>query len=95
MFEKVLNAPLDVASVGSLKLLQGIINLVPTQNFPKNLHFLPPDTHVSGDTYQGIRNVSFWENFAQESFLTKDLRLIWKVRVDWIMPTYTECQKSH
>ena len=24
----------------------GVIHLVRTQHFPKNLHFLPPDTHM-------------------------------------------------
>ena len=36
----------------------GVIHLKRTQNFPKSLHFLPPDA------YQGVRNVSFSENFA-------------------------------
>ena len=38
-----------------------IINLVCSQNFPKNKHFLPPDTH---STHQGVRNVSSLENVS-------------------------------
>ena len=41
----------------------GVVHLVRTQNFPKNQHFLPPDTHtyvcVSGGKY-----VSFSGDFA-------------------------------
>ena len=37
----------------------GVINLVRTQNFPKDCYFLPSDTHT-----QGVRNISFSENFA-------------------------------
>ena len=37
--------------------IEGIIHLVRTENFTKNKHFLPPDTH----TYA---NVSFSENFC-------------------------------
>ena len=49
--------------LATMKISKGIIYLVRLQNFPKNKHFLPPDTHkhvyVSGD-----RNVSFPKNFA-------------------------------
>ena len=44
-------------------LKTGVIHLVRTQHFPKNYYFLPSDTH----TYvccQGVRNVTFSENFA-------------------------------
>ena len=43
--------------------LFGFIHLVLTQNFPKNWHFLPP-IRTRTCAYQGIRNVSFSENFA-------------------------------
>ena len=42
----------------------GIIHLVRTQNFPKNHNFFPPDTHARTSTSQGVRNVTFSENFA-------------------------------
>ena len=42
----------------------GINYLVRTRNFPKNLHVLPPDTHRFVCVYQGVRNVSFLEDFA-------------------------------
>ena len=38
-----------------------------TPNFPKNEHFLPPDTHTCA--YQGVRNVRFSENLACFVFL--------------------------
>ena len=37
-----------------------------TRNFPKNKHFLPPDTHIS---YQRVRNVRFSKNSACFAFL--------------------------
>ena len=42
---------------------QGFIHLVSTQNFPKNSHFLPL-WYARTCAYQGVRNVSFSENFA-------------------------------
>ena len=33
-------------------------------NFLKNFHFLLPDTHTLTCAYQGVRNVSFLENFV-------------------------------
>ena len=41
----------------------GITHLVSSQNFPKNYYFLPPNTHMY---IQGVRNVSFSENFAKK-----------------------------
>ena len=38
-----------------------------TPNFPKNEHFLPPDTHTCA--YQGVRNLRFLENLACFVFL--------------------------
>ena len=44
----------------------GIIHSVTTKDFPKNYHFLLPDTrtyvYVSGVSIRGVRNVSFLEN---------------------------------
>ena len=49
----------------SPNITQEIIDLVRTQNFPKNQHFLPPDTYTYVRcVYQGVRNVSFSENVA-------------------------------
>ena len=39
------------------------ISLVRMQNFPKNYHFLP-SVRIGTCAYQGIRNISFLENFA-------------------------------
>ena len=41
-----------------------VIHSVHTQDFPKNSHFLHPDTYTPSCAYQGVRNVSFSENFA-------------------------------
>ena len=41
----------------------GIIHLVRSQNFLKNLHFVPLIGRRTS-AYQGVRNVSFPENFA-------------------------------
>ena len=49
-----------LVSLLSLVMLLGIIHLAHIRSFPKNLHFLPPDTLA----YQWIRNVSFSECFA-------------------------------
>ena len=49
--------------------MYGIIHLVRTENFPKNQHFLPPDTHTYVRAYQGVRNVGFSENLACFVFL--------------------------
>ena len=40
------------------------------QNFTKNEHFLPPDTHTKVYA-QGVRNVHFSENFAYERTLLR------------------------
>ena len=40
-----------------------IIHLVRTQNFPKNLNFIPPDPHTYV-LHQGVRKISFLKNFA-------------------------------
>ena len=52
----------------------GIIHLIRTQNFPKNQHFLPPDTH----TYvceSGGKKCYFFEKFC--------------VRTKWMTPFLT------
>ena len=38
------------------------MHLVSTQNFPENIHFLPPDTQTH--VYLSEGNVNFSENFA-------------------------------
>ena len=46
-----------------MNLKAGIIRKQSSPNFPKNKHFLPPDTHTYC-AYQGVRNVHFSENLT-------------------------------
>ena len=45
--EEILNGKVTIIYCKTLDLIRiGIIHLVRTENFPKNYHFLPPDTHT-------------------------------------------------
>ena len=45
----------------SLHFLSGIIHLVRVENFPKDLHFLLPDTHTYTSVSGGVRILVFRE----------------------------------
>ena len=51
------------------KIEYGIINLVRTQNFPKNFYFLPPDTH----TYVVLSGVKRYKFFGKFCVRTKSM----------------------
>ena len=67
-----------------MNLKTGVSRKRSRPNFPKNQHFLPPDTHTYVRAYQWVRNFGFSENLACFVFLKHPF---WDFRPFALLPT--------